>query len=378
MPDAHTHYSPILEPLCLATFNVENLFSRARLLSPQQTPEVNIRAQFAEFLTALDAPVYDADKLRRLLNVLGRYIDIRTTRGVFMDAHGNVVATSPEDWAGHIDLKLAPARSRATENTAKVINAIRPDVLCVMEVESRATLQNFSRELLDKDLKLNHAVVFDGNDQRKIDVGVLTRFGVGPLRTHVFDWDPEGNRPVFDRDCLEIIINLPNGQPLHLLINHFKSKHGDGTSDTKKQENDRRRTAQAARVAEIAQQYDLRTELVAVCGDLNDTPDSPCLQPLLGVPGLHDVLDAKPHRDRWTHHYHSTTSQIDFILVSEPLRRALGRSGVERRGIHAVAELTGGQQQPFPSVNRRIYNASDHGAVWAHFDWRKLPGGNPH
>jgi hypothetical protein len=241
-----------MQPLCLATFNVENLFSRARLLSPQQGLELSIRGQFTELLAALDAPYYDQGRIKRLLVALDRYITVQTTRGRFVDDAGNVLATCPDDWAGHIDLKQAPARTRTTENTARVINAVRPDVLCVAEVECRSTLQNFSRELLDKELNLNNAVVFDGNDPRRIDVGVLTRFKVGRIITHVFDWDSQANRPIFDRDCLEVALKLPTGSELFLLINHLKSKHGDGTGASKKQENDRRRTLQATRIAEIA------------------------------------------------------------------------------------------------------------------------------
>ncbi|MFX8688992.1 hypothetical protein ABTM39_19935, partial [Acinetobacter baumannii] len=88
--------------------------------------------------------------------------------------------------------------------------------------------------------------------------------------------------PVFSRDCPEYGVFTPSGETVWVLVNHFKSKGYGGQSSS-----DRKRHAQAARVAEIP--HRLETEgasFMAVVGDLNDTPDSDTLAPLLKGAGF--------------------------------------------------------------------------------------------
>ncbi len=86
---------------------------------------------------------------------------------------------------------------------------------------------------------------------------------------------------------------------------------------------------------------------------------------------LKDVLPLKiaDPKDRWTYHYDGN-SQIDFILVSEPLQKGCKRAGVERRGIFDAAKYSNGKVTAWPEVqdNGPTAAASDHGAVWAEFD----------
>lgn len=209
-------------------------------------------------------------------------------------------------------------------------------------------------------------MLVDGNDDRGIDVGLLSKFPIQAIRTHIFDPDgaprnPKGKR-IFSRDCLEVDVGLPNGKVLHVLVNHFKSKLGGG---------DAKRTAQAAQVVEILKQYDLTKDLVVVAGDFNDTPDSKPLASLLGLPGLVDVLAKKfPNapQDQWTY---KDKKQIDYLLVSTALAGKFHDAGVERRGLFDAERLTkkvtGGPVKQFASVKDDQSDASDHCAVWAEF-----------
>ena len=63
----------------------------------------------------------------------------------------------------------------------------------------------------------------DGYDPRNINVGLLSRFPIGKIRSHVDEFDGEGER-VFSRDCLEADIELPDNCTLTLFLNHLKSK----------------------------------------------------------------------------------------------------------------------------------------------------------
>ena len=106
-----------------------------------------------------------------------------------------------------------------------------------------------------------------------------------------------------------------------------------------------------------------------VAGDLNDTPESKPLEPLLGLPRLHDVLALQfPGRpqERWTYAYGSQRHQIDYLLVSDPLKAAFKGAEIERRGLHDLRRLTGAS--PFPSVTSPANAASDHCAIVAEFE----------
>ena len=134
--------------------------------------------------------------------------------------------------------------------------------------------------------------------------------------------------------------------------------------------NDAKRALQAQTIAKIlTDKYRLDRDLVAVCGDFNDTPDSKALEPLLKISGLKDVLAMQfpnnPEK-RWTYHY-KTNDQIDFMLVSQPLQKAFDKAGVERRGMFDLFKYSKGGETSYPTVTSGADAASDHGAVWADF-----------
>ena len=89
-------------------------------------------------------------------------------------------------------------------------------------------------------------MLIDGNDDRGIDVAVLTKRGwpLGTIRTHVDDTDAAG--VIFSRDCPEYEVRTPGGHRVVVLLNHLKSK-GFG----KQSDNDAKRRRQAQRVADI-------------------------------------------------------------------------------------------------------------------------------
>ena len=244
-----------------------------------------------------------------------------------------------------------------------MIRDVDVDVLCLVEVENRPTLERFNTDRLANWRRYPYSMLIDGNDPRGIDVGLYSRYELGAVWTNMFDSNNQG-RKIFSRDCLEIEILLPSGHSLYVLLNHFKSKSGGGAAS------DPRRRSQAQQVATIlTTEYDLQNDYVIVMGDLNDTPTRPPLQPLLSLQHLHDVLELHfPNRaDRWTYHYNQN-EQIDYLLVSEPLRQAFVQAGVFRRGMADVDQYSNGAIQPYPQVTSWRNAASDHGAVWAEFN----------
>lgn len=90
---------------------------------------------------------------------------------------------------------------------------------------------------------------------------------------------------------------------------------------------------------------------------------------------LYDVLELQyPHhpKKRWTYHYRGRFEQIDYVLVSKPLKEKFIKAGVERRGMYDLDGLTSGNpdiddETQFDSVTHWTNAGSDHGAVWADF-----------
>lgn len=350
-----------------ASFNVENLFSRAKILNFEDHAKASRLLKMVDELNILlrHAVYSDSDKknILSLSNELNDYIIIREDMGSLFVNKGDarrVGANGKADWSGVIEFKRAAVKELARKSTAAVFKQVKADIMCVVEAENRPMLVDFNTNGLAA-AKFDQVMCIDGNDKRGIDVGLLTKFPIRGIRTNIYDGTSTSR--IFSRDCLELDLELPDGRMLYILCNHFVSKmNGDPPSSRK------RRMRQARRVAEILGGCDLKKDLVIVAGDMNDTPDSPAMKPLVKLPGLHDVLEwkfGKTMTDRWTYKYRNELNQIDYLLVSTPLRDALVDAGIERRGIHEIEKVTG--EKPFSSVTHWTTAASDHGAVWADF-----------
>jgi endonuclease/exonuclease/phosphatase family metal-dependent hydrolase len=363
----------------VGSFNVENLFGRAKVFtqSPNLATGDSLLELIDEFRELIEKGNYTDLRKTRMVELYNQkglkdFIEIREDRGKLWKRNGwavvDVAAGGAGEWDGGIEFKRARFNDLTRENTAKVIKATKADNLCVVEAEDRPNLKAFDTHLLNSRYK--YEMLIDGNDRRGIDVGLYSKYPIGGVWTHMFD--KVGNKQVFSRDCLEVEVILPDGDPLYILCNHFKSRgyDFDGTSDTK-------RRRQANRVAQILDKYRLTIDRVVVAGDLNDDPTSPPLKPLVqDVNNLYDVLEEQYPADvakRWTYHY-DNFEQIDYLLVSRPLRNAMTDAGVIREGIYNLDKLTSDSngavdvEEQHDTVTHWTNAASDHGAVWAEFD----------
>jgi endonuclease/exonuclease/phosphatase family metal-dependent hydrolase len=353
--------------LRIATFNCENLYSRPRVLNYVSNEKaIEPLARIALLDKILAKPTYsraDKERILRLVDSLGSYIRINALRGKLI-SRGAVKPAGRGDWVGGIELKRVDLPLAAQENTARVVREVAADVQCVVEVEDRFTLESFNRQFLPGESSYAYNMLIDGNDKRGIDVGLLTRFPILGVQTHIFDVEPGSPRRIFSRDCLEVTLALPDGERLYVLVNHFKSRIGALAYTAA------RRKAQAERVASILRKYDLARDRVVVAGDFNDTPESESLQALLDVPHLTDVLCEKYRipADRWTY---KTKEQLDYILVSRPLADAMVDVGLERRGLLDAERLTGGAVRQFATVTDDTNDARTTGrcAGSFEFDW---------
>ncbi|HSD83554.1 MAG TPA: endonuclease/exonuclease/phosphatase family protein, partial [Anaerolineae bacterium] len=337
----------------LATFNVENMFERARALNFATWAEGKpILEDFARMNALIQEAIYTDAVKAELLTIMGRhkgllspqtksstYIELIEVRGQLFRKPKNkpatIVADGRTDWIGWFELRKEPVKETATENVARIIGLLKADILVVIEAEDRTVLKRFNTDVLPTVSveRFEHIMLIDGNDDRGIDVGLFTQqnYPIARMLSHVDDTDAKGL--IFSRDCAEYEIKTPLGNTLLLLVNHFKSK-GYG----KPAEAAAKRLRQATRVRAIYDQYCAAGyEYVAVLGDLNEIPSEPPLDPLIrNGSTLTDIMahpkfvgDGRPG----THGNGGKSSKLDYILMSPALSDKVIKGGIERQGV---------------------------------------------
>jgi endonuclease/exonuclease/phosphatase family metal-dependent hydrolase len=335
---------------------------------------------YVHLSTILQEPVYTAEHKRAIQECVealrlsqdgdSEFVILRENRGRLLEwPHPDspeVVAEGRGTWVGWLELKREAVNEVPIEMTAKVIQDVNADVLAVIEAEDRIALVRFNEQLLtSRDAPYGGIMLIDGNDERGIDVGLLTKPGylIESMVSHVDDME-DGYR-VFSRDCPEFTVRVSETVSLLLLVNHLKSRRGD------KAESDALRKAQAKRVREI---YDLRRsqgfDMIAVIGDLNDTPDSDPLQPLLAEGS--DLCDISDHPQfqsdgrPGTYGNGTKSDKIDYILLSPALFDRVTTGGVWRKGVWGGVHGT--LFPHYDEMEKAVDAASDHAAIWADID----------
>jgi Metal-dependent hydrolase len=344
----------------MATYNCENLFSRPKIFEQTAKRSNQLLGYVAQLQEALKNDVFDHKRIKELEAKLRGFAIVNDLRG----DHNKAVGA--QEWMGGVELARADITDAAVKNTARVISDVNADVICLIEVEDRNLLQKFHDDLLQKDFLqptaragYTYILLLDGNDPRGIDVSFLSRIPVLSMQSHIHEFTEYEGKQVraFSRDCLEVQLQAPDGKILYLKVNHFKSM---GYSPKTDPQSIRRRLAQAKRVAELVDQHDLQNEYVIVAGDLNSDPTSPSMEPLVSKNGLYNVNLELPANDRGT--FGTGKKQLDYLFISEALKKNLQSVHLERRGI-----FTKSKWKPYPTVKSKRTQASDHAAVIAEF-----------
>jgi len=367
----------------LMTFNVENLFERPAAMNlPKWSDGSKVLKDFAELNNLIEKDTYTAPTKKKLLTVMGRYkglltqgkskfIRLREVRGKLIYKPSGkprqIRYNGRAEWVGWFELVPDTVNETAIENTARVMKEVDADILCVVEADDRIALTRFSDFMIKQvgGTPYDHVMLIDGNDNRGIDVAIMTRdqFPIESMASHVDDQDSIGT--IFSRDCAEYRVTLPDGDELLVMINHLKSKgYGSQASSNAK------RKRQAKRVRSIYQERRQQGwKLIAVAGDLNDTPDSKPLKPLLKSGS--DLIDIMAHPKfvgdgrPGTHGNGTKSGKLDYILLSPALSKRVTGGGIERRGVWGGKHGT--LFPHLPQINEAVEAASDHAALWVDF-----------
>jgi endonuclease/exonuclease/phosphatase family metal-dependent hydrolase len=377
----------------LATYNVENLFERAKILNRNEWTDSDgnesrtaaareILTTTAKLNALLSEPVYTPtvkDQILTTLNAVGllnsdetKYLILRRNRGALLRRPDGlpviVVAESRDDWVGWVELKTEAVSEVATLNTGRVIRNIGADIIGVVEAENRISLGRFNDQILVPTLQVgyDHSMLIDGNDERGIDVGLMARNGIiiDFVRSHVDDRF-DGDR-IFSRDCPEYHLQIPSGERLVVLVNHLKSK-GYGSPAV----SNAKRKLQARRVREIYEGLlAAGHRFVAVVGDLNDTPMSDPLSPLLREGS--SLRDISEHPDfdfagrPGTFGNGTANEKIDYVLLSPELFARARGGAIYRAGVWGGKN--GDLFPHLPEITNANQAASDHAAIYADID----------
>lgn len=241
--------------------------------------------------------------------------------------------------------KPKPESSR--EHVARLIVESCADVIALQEVGDADALRDLQRRVGDLGSPLPHAEIARGHDTN-ICVAVLSRFPFLQRRHHTNEaFLLDGRRLRSSRAFAEVSFAPTPAHRVTLLVAHLKSKRAVGwaaESEMREQE-----ALLLREKADALLRADPDANLV-VCGDFNDTPDSPALRALAGR-GPMALIDTRPAEPMgggasslaakrsitWTHHFarEDAYTRIDYILISRGLAREWRR---EDTWIHATPD----------------------------------------
>jgi endonuclease/exonuclease/phosphatase family metal-dependent hydrolase len=292
---------------------------------------------------------------------------LREIRGKLWQQHQDGsrtwTATGADDFLGWAELVREPVDNLAIHNTARVLAEVSADIQILAEIEDRIALQRFHDAALAPEVArlgkapYRHILLMNGNDPRGIDMALLSRLKVTAMTSHVELRNPGGN-PLFARDCARFEIELPRGDRLIVLANHFSSPGSDRTG--------KRRREQSNIVRLLVDEALKTSPRVIVAGDLNESPERGNLKALLEHPELKDAMAMDQYPDRetlpGTYLAAARSQKLDYMFLSKELQAKVKAVGVERRGFRSAT------WPHFDTVIDARSQASDHHCLWVDLD----------
>jgi endonuclease/exonuclease/phosphatase family metal-dependent hydrolase len=236
-----------------------------------------------------------------------------------------------------------PKPEIARRKVVETLVALRPDVLALQEIGPTNALIELQSRLRQAGLDLPHWEHVSGYDTN-IFVAVLSRLPITARRPHSQEsFLLEGRRFRTSRGLLEVDLEAGPNYRFTLFTAHLKSKRAIGAADEAEMREQEARVLR--RLVEARLAADPKAN-VLVCGDFNDTKDSPALKALLGRSSQRPLVDTRPverngdqaaaenprwdpRHVSWTHFYgkEDTYSRIDYILLSTGMAREWRREG---------------------------------------------------
>ena len=361
--------------LRMATFNVENLFTRPRAMRDGSGAAGQAAINdHAELNRIIAEPAYDAaDKARLieldktygfsalntpaaalvLLNKVRGQLYSRSQAGVV-----SVVAAGRDDWTGWFFLRTDDLSWEALFNTGRYRRdrCADPDLRRSGEPANAAALQRpgagcqVQQGIPARDA---HRRQRRAGHRRGHPEPIPDPLGDQPYRRSQSKWRAhvfQGLPGIRDRSS-----GWPQdrraAQPFQVQARRQHAGHAGAPQGAG-------RSSHAIAVAALE-----HAQLALIGGDLNDTPDQP-LFAALWQDGFVDVKDhpSYPTDRPGTFDTGTAANKIDYLIMSPKLRDKLTGTGIERRGSYHPHSWV-----PFNTVTKKADEASDHQLVWADF-----------
>lgn len=299
-----------------------------------------------------------------LNNLFSRYnfraeVEIVSEGGIEVDAEVRFTFVEPvgyvfRSYMGKLVKPKTPAERKLIADRVRAINV---DVLAVQEVEDIGVLRQFALE--DLSGMYPYQVLVEGNDQRLIDVGLLSRYPIGGVTSWRFAVHPDEPRDyIFSRDLLEVeILDPKRRNRLFTLFNtHLKSNYvrwGEDEALARSRILERRRR-QAEMTATIVAARTRPNSNYIITGDMNDDVHSESLAAFRqagwsnGLVAPKETRPAKresvaadnPTHTAWTHRYKVNRQPprfdlYDQVWLSPSLAHKQVNAWIDRRKRHS-------------------------------------------
>lgn len=217
--------------------------------------------------------------------------------------------------AGEIVLSFANYSAKRKAIGAEIAK-LDADIVVLAEVENKAILDDLNATELGG--AYVQTILFDGNDPRGIDVGMLTKIMPDSVVSHKDDVfvkaGTNGPQYHYSRDCLEVHFTF-NQRSLIVLGVHFKAKAAPDDPD--------KRLAEAQHTRKLADDLQAKEPgaAIVILGDFNDTTDSAPYNAVLGAaPTLFaDSAGAAPEGERYSYKYMGKLELIDHQMANPRL-----------------------------------------------------------
>ena len=372
----------------LATYNIQNIFFRHKSLKDSSRSR-----NFSNWLKEMDELMNkslktgcDQERLRELSFLVGFENIDRQGFAVMRRRGGNFFisgirfakemhAAPYNNWNGWIEIENQPISFVKTENKARVVSSVNPDVLVLQEVEGIEGLRQFNKTLLPQVQchPYEHQLLIHGNEERGQDLGLLTRGGhdIRNVRSHHTIRDAK-NQPLFERNLLEYELIVPSGETVVVLSVHFTEGGADEEkSDAKREEQSKFVAARYEALLSSGSQN------IIVCGTFNAVSYCYSLSPLLRDtslkevsrhPGFSVISDEGKDAGYFSLGAYGkgiNLKQKDYLLVSPGLFKRIKSAGMNRKGVWPQRN----HQWPiYPQIRSVRDAASEHPALWVDLD----------
>lgn len=367
----------------IATFNIQNLFHRDKnlLTKSRSTSITNWITELDTLMRKVFKSLPEHERLRELSFLLGfdnihlkPYAVLRRKAGyLYMKGampFKQTKASYLTDWDGWVEIKTVPIRPTATDNKALVIADVNADILLLHEVEDRASLEEFNREVLPKYDCEPYAQTFviQNNDMGGLETAILLREGyqLVSVKTHLIG----GYSDQFQH-LLEYEIKTPLLEKIWMLgIHLLPLEEGDKTII---------RHSQFKNITKIYEALiaEGKTNIIII-GTLNVASYSALLTSFITENKLKDItkhlsfevdcdegVDATYFR-LGAFRLGTNLVQNDYMLLSHTLFEKLADSGLNRK---AIWPEKASQWKIYKSVTSKQNAASEHPVVWGRIEF---------